>query len=38
MYFASEQLQAKNKIATRCFEMYGFDMYNRDNLLHAQDN
>ena len=38
MYFASKRLQAENKIAAVRFEMYGFDMYNRDNLLHAQDN
>lgn len=38
MYFASKWLQAENKIATAGFEMYSFDMYNKGNLLHAQDN
>jgi hypothetical protein len=38
MYFACKRLQAGDKIAAVRFEMYGFDMYNRGNLLHAQDN
>ena len=29
----SKRLRAENKIAMVRFEMYGFDMYNRDNLL-----